>query len=108
MKSARPHVDSRRKAGHRSAADFLPERFTLPALKSAAKTCRGCDLYKRATQTAFGEGPTTARLMLIGEVPGDQEDLQGKPFVGPAGRLLDEALSAAGIPKRIGLRDQRV
>ena len=100
MKSARLHVDSRPKFGQRSAADFLPYVITLPALKSASKQCRGCDLYKRATQTVFGEGSAKAKLMLIGEVPGDQEDRQGKPFVGPAGRLLDEALSAAGIPKR--------
>lgn len=83
----------------RSAADFLPARKTLTALTRAAHGCQGCDLYQRATQTVFGQGSAKARLFLIGEQPGDQEDLQGKPFVGPAGRLLDEALAAAGIAR---------
>ena len=77
----------------RSAADFLPEKLTLPALKEAAADCRGCDLYKNATQTVFGEGPRKAAVMLVGEVPGDQEDRQGRPFVGPAGRILADALA---------------
>jgi len=80
-----------------SAADFLPPQQTLPALRAAASGCRGCDLWKRATQTAFGEGPPGARVMLVGEQPGHEEDLTGRPFVGPAGRLLDRALQAAGI-----------
>ncbi|HJT36610.1 MAG TPA: UdgX family uracil-DNA binding protein [Pirellulales bacterium] len=83
----------------RSAADFLPARKTLPALVRAAHGCQGCDLYQRATQTVFGSGSAKARMILVGEQPGDQEDLQGKPFVGPAGRLLDEALAAAGVDR---------
>src|ERR1051326_3299953 len=86
-------------ANKTSAADFLPERLTLPALQEAARTCRGCELYKRATQTVFGEGPRKAELMVVGETPGDREDLAGKPFVGPAGRLLDEGLEQAGIDR---------
>jgi uracil-DNA glycosylase len=82
-----------------SAADFLPGKLTLPALKKAAAVCEGCPLYREATQTVFGEGPTDARLVLIGETPGDQEDLEGKPFVGPAGRLLDEALAEAQLDR---------
>jgi uracil-DNA glycosylase len=83
----------------RSAADYLPPEMTLPSLREAAMGCHGCDLYKRATQTVFGVGPKTSRLMLVGETPGDQEDLQGKPFVGPAGRLLDGALEAVGLDR---------
>ena len=82
-----------------SAAEFLPARLTLPALHSAAETCRGCELYRDATQVVFGEGPRSARLMLVGEMPGDQEDLAGHPFVGPAGALLDTALAAAGLKR---------
>lgn len=87
------------RARQRSAADFLPARWTLTSLRAAAKRCRGCDLYKRATQTVFGEGPRRAPLMLVGEQPGDAEDRLGHPFVGPAGRLLDRALADAGIPR---------
>jgi DNA polymerase len=82
-----------------SAADFLPPRMNLKSLREAAEHCRGCDLYKNATQTVFGEGPRRAHMILLGEVPGDEEDKQGKPFVGPAGRLLDESLDAAEIPR---------
>jgi uracil-DNA glycosylase len=82
-----------------SAANFLPERRTLPALRAAAATCRGCPLWARSTQTVFGEGPRRARVMLVGEQPGHEEDLAGKPFVGPAGRVLDRALEAAGIAR---------
>src|SRR5215470_8617036 len=82
-----------------SAADFLPARRTLPALREAAATCRGCALWARGTQTVFGEGPRRARVMLVGEQPGNDEDLAGKPFVGPAGRVLDRALEAAGIAR---------
>ena len=82
-----------------SAAQFLPRHQTLPALREAAKGCRGCELYERGTQTVFGEGTTAADLMLVGEQPGDYEDRQGKPFVGPAGRLLDKALDEAGIDR---------
>jgi uracil-DNA glycosylase family protein len=82
-----------------SAADFLPPRLTLKSLREAAAICRGCDLYKNATQTVFGEGPRRAQVMMIGEMPGDQEDQQGHPFVGPAGRLLDEAIAEAGLDR---------
>jgi DNA polymerase len=82
-----------------SAAEFLPEKLTLDALASAAEGCRGCPLYKDATQVVFGEGRPSARLMLVGEQPGDKEDKEGEPFVGPAGRLLDKALEEAGIDR---------
>jgi len=84
----------------RSAADFLPERKTLRSLAAAAKHCEGCELHQHATQTVFGEGSASARIMLVGEQPGDQEDLEGHPFVGPAGRVLDEAFLEAGIDRR--------
>jgi DNA polymerase len=82
-----------------TAASFLPALLTLPRLQEAAKDCQGCDLYRRATQTVFGEGPAAAKVVLVGEQPGDQEDRAGKPFVGPAGRILDEALQDAGIDR---------
>jgi DNA polymerase len=81
------------------ATPFLPAERTLEALREAARSCRGCDLWQRATQTVFGEGPEDARMMLVGEVPGDREDREGRPFVGPAGRELDRALEAAGIER---------
>jgi uracil-DNA glycosylase family protein len=83
----------------RSAAEFLPASITLPALRAAAAGCRGCDLWRCGTQTVFGEGTQRARIMLVGEQPGDKEDLAGRPFVGPAGKLLDEALEEAGIDR---------
>ena len=82
-----------------SAADLIPEDPTIPTVRDAAKDCQACDLYKRGTQTVFGEGTRGAELMLVGEQPGDAEDLAGKPFVGPAGRLLDKALDEAGIDR---------
>jgi DNA polymerase len=82
-----------------SAEPFLPARLNLKSLREAVQHCKGCDLYKNATQAVFGEGPRSASLILIGEVPGDEEDKQGHPFVGPAGRLLDAALDEAGIPR---------
>jgi uracil-DNA glycosylase len=82
-----------------SAADFLPQKRTLESLRAAAQACQGCDLYKNATQTVFGEGPKDATVMLVGEQPGDMEDRQGHPFVGPAGRFLDKALAEARIPR---------
>ena len=82
-----------------SAADFLPERLTLSNLREAAAGCRGCQLWENGTQTVFGEGARQAEVMFVGEQPGDQEDRAGRPFVGPAGRLLDEALEAAGIDR---------
>ncbi len=81
------------------AQDFLPETRNLAALADAAQGCRGCDLYRDAEQTVFGAGSASARVMLVGEQPGDQEDRVGLPFVGPAGRLLDKALAAAGIDR---------
>jgi uracil-DNA glycosylase len=82
-----------------SAADFLPERLSLTALREASRGCRACPLWRTGTQTVFGEGLKRAKLMLVGEQPGDKEDLAGLPFVGPAGRLLDEALAEAGIDR---------
>jgi DNA polymerase len=82
-----------------SALEFFPSRMTYPALKSASKDCRGCDLYKVGTQTVFGEGKVPSKLMFVGEVPGDEEDLKGHPFVGPAGRLFDKALGEAGLDR---------
>jgi DNA polymerase len=81
------------------ATPFLPDKHTLPALREAAAVCRGCHLWRGATQTVFGEGMKKARVMLIGEQPGDREDQAGAPFVGPAGRELDKGLEAAGIPR---------
>jgi DNA polymerase len=82
-----------------TAAPFVPRTKSLSVLRAAAAECRGCDLYRAATQVVFGAGPRTARAVLVGEEPGDQEDRQGAPFVGPAGALLDKALEAAGIPR---------
>jgi uracil-DNA glycosylase len=84
-----------------TAAPLVPDRPTLKNLKEAAAGCRACDLWKTGTQTVFGEGSTKAEIMLVGEQPGDQEDLAGKPFVGPAGRLLDKALEEAGIDRTL-------
>jgi uracil-DNA glycosylase family protein len=84
---------------HPSAFEFIPERPTVPKLWEAAQGCTACDLYKNATQAVLGVGPRDAAALFIGEQPGDQEDLAGKPFVGPAGRVLDEALVEAGIPR---------
>jgi DNA polymerase len=81
------------------ATPFVPETISLPVLEAASKSCRGCPLYLRGTQTVFGAGPSSARIMLVGEQPGDQEDVQGKPFVGPAGRILNEALEGAQIAR---------
>jgi uracil-DNA glycosylase family protein len=81
------------------ASPFVPDTTSLRALRDAAAECRGCHLYAPATQTVFGEGPRKARVMLVGEMPGDREDREGHPFVGPAGRELDEALDDAGIDR---------
>jgi DNA polymerase len=80
--------------------DLIPDRPTLKTVREAAADCRACDLYKRGTQTVFGEGPRRAEVMMVGEQPGDAEDLAGHPFVGPAGKLLDRALVEAGIDRR--------
>ncbi|XVS62390.1 UdgX family uracil-DNA binding protein [Actinosynnema sp. CA-299493] len=82
-----------------SAAEFVPEGADLAALRRAAAGCRGCDLHEPATQTVFGAGPADAGLVLVGEQPGDVEDRQGEPFVGPAGRLLDKALDEADLAR---------
>ena len=85
---------------HRAdATPFLPERRSLKALREAAASCRGCHLYAGATQTVFGEGLKRARMMMVGEMPGDREDRAGRVFVGPAGRELDKALERAGIDR---------
>src|SRR5215211_2475922 len=83
-----------------SASEFIPETGGLQAVREAAAGCRGCHLYEKATQTVFGEGPRSARIMLVGEMAGDREDREGRPFVGPAGRELERALEAAGIERR--------
>ena len=79
------------------AAQWVPDRLSLTRLREAAQECRGCELYQHATQAVIGDGPRDAALMLVGEQPGDKEDLAGEPFVGPAGKLLDRALDEAGI-----------
>ncbi len=78
---------------------FLPEERTLPRLREAVQGCRGCDLYRCATQAVFGEGPPRAEVMFVGEQPGNDEDLAGRPFVGPAGRLLEQGLVLAGVDR---------
>src|SRR5690349_10767588 len=83
----------------RTAAAFVPPSRSIPKLRAAASTCRGCGLWKNATQTVFGQGGHNLRVMFIGEQPGDQEDVAGLPFVGPAGKLLDTALQAARIDR---------
>jgi DNA polymerase len=83
----------------RTAAPYVPPVPTLPKLEKAAQECKGCDLYRNATQAVVGDGPVSARIMMIGEQPGDREDIEGKPFVGPAGRLLAKALVEAGIDR---------
>ena len=82
------------------AEDLIPPRPTLSALKDAAADCQACDLWKTGTQTVFGEGARRVKVMFIGEQPGNEEDLSGRPFVGPAGRLLDDALDEAGIDRK--------
>jgi uracil-DNA glycosylase len=83
-----------------TAAAFMPDRLTMAALRDAVQHCEGCPLYANATQAVFGEGLLTSEVMLVGEQPGDQEDVAGAPFVGPAGKLLDRALDEAGIDRR--------
>jgi DNA polymerase len=89
-----------RKAFDSAANDLIPPRPTLTALKNAAAHCKACDLWEKGTQTVFGEGGRRARVMFVGEQPGNEEDLTGKPFVGPAGRLFDNALEDAGIDRK--------
>jgi uracil-DNA glycosylase len=78
----------------------IPHNGSLKSLRNASRNCQACDLWRNATQTVFGEGPPRAKIMMIGEQPGNQEDLEGKPFVGPAGKLLDQALLAAGVDRK--------
>jgi len=87
------------KAAPETAAPLVPPRPTLVSLRAAAAECKACDLWRRGTQTVFGEGARRAAAMLVGEQPGNEEDLSGRPFVGPAGRLLDQALDEAGIER---------
>jgi DNA polymerase len=91
-----------------SAAEFVPDGAGITQLREAAKDCRGCELWENATQTVFSAGPTTARIVLVGEQPGDQEDRQGQPFVGPAGRLLVKAVDDAGIDRAVTYRTNAV
>lgn len=91
--------DDANPGGKRSAAPFVPATTSLRTLRATAHECRGCDLYETATRVVFGAGPRTAHVMFVGEQPGDQEDRQGVPFVGPAGALIDRALEEAGIPR---------
>jgi uracil-DNA glycosylase family protein len=84
-----------------TAAPLVPDEASLPKLREAAADCRACDLWKTGTQTVFGEGTRTAEIVFVGEQPGDKEDLAGRPFVGPAGRVLDEGLEAAGIDRKL-------
>jgi uracil-DNA glycosylase len=85
---------------HGNASALVPQKPTLDTLRRAAAGCRACDLWEKATQTVFGEGVSRPSMMLIGEQPGDKEDIAGHPFVGPAGRVLDEALAAAGVDRK--------
>jgi DNA polymerase len=87
----------RRRTKESHSNSLIPEGATIPALREAAQSCRGCDLYKNATQAVFGEGAAPSRAMLVGEQPGDQEDLQGHPFIGPAGRLLRAVMEEVGL-----------
>lgn len=82
-----------------TAEPFLPEKLSLTALRTAIHSCKGCPLYLHATQAVFGEGPRLAQVVFVGEQPGNDEDIQGRPFVGPAGKLLDRALEGAGIDR---------
>jgi uracil-DNA glycosylase family protein len=87
------------KSSTSSALQFMPPHISMKSLREAACACEGCPLFRHATQTVFGEGRRSARVLLVGEQPGNDEDLQGKPFVGPAGKLLDKALESAGIDR---------
>lgn len=89
-----------RKPSDSAANDLIPPRPTLSSLKTAAADCKACDLWEKGTQTVFGDGNRRSRVMFVGEQPGNEEDLTGKPFVGPAGRLFDGALEEAGIDRK--------
>ncbi len=96
---AKPILTSAIAESDAGAAEFLPRQLSLESLRDAAAGCKGCELWRNATQTVFGEGARDARVMMVGEQPGDVEDREGKPFVGPAGRILDEALESAGLSR---------
>jgi uracil-DNA glycosylase family protein len=87
--------------GEGTAAPLVPPNPTLPKLREVAADCKACPLWKTGTQTVFGEGAKSAQIMFVGEQPGDREDIEGRPFVGPAGRLLDNALAEAGIDRKL-------
>jgi uracil-DNA glycosylase len=91
---------SPKKPGNPPENPFVPPKANLKELQEAAKDCKNCDLWKRGTQTVFGEGQARAKIMLVGEQPGNQEDLEGRPFIGPAGRLLDKLLEEAGVDRK--------
>lgn len=97
---AKPGAPKRASGEGTPVSDLLPDSPSLGSVREAARDCQACHLYKRGTQTVFGEGPRKAEVMLVGEQPGDAEDLAGHPFVGPAGRLLDKALEDAGIDRK--------
>ncbi len=101
IQEAESRVDVMQQNQPTSAAPFVPQSKSLTVLAKAASRCEGCNLFRHATQTVFGEGPPDARVILVGEQPGDQEDLQGHPFVGPAGQLLDRALTDAEVDRRL-------
>jgi probable DNA metabolism protein len=104
LSKAAPRVEvmmreSKSKPDEMSASEFVPKSLELPVLAKAAMQCKGCELYCHATQVVFGEGPATASIMFVGEQPGDKEDLAGKPFIGPAGKMFDQGLADAGIDR---------
>ena len=99
LAQAGTRVEDMEKKQKPSAAPWVPETSSLRELSEAAKTCEGCDLFRNATQTVFGEGGRKARVVLVGEQPGDEEDQKGHPFIGPAGRLLNKALEEAGVDR---------
>ena len=95
----RPRIIKRVRSSHEDGSALIPPKPTIPTLRAAASECKACDLWKTGTQTVFGEGPSNARIVFVGEQPGDREDRTGHPFVGPAGLLLDRALVEAGIDR---------
>ena len=101
MADARVPNSARKRRIGPPVSDILPDRLSLSAVRNAAAGCRACDLHARATQTVFGEGPRHAEIMMVGEQPGDVEDIEGHPFVGPAGRLLDRAFEEASIDRAL-------
>lgn len=101
MKRTPPPRGRSEPAPGQPVSDLLPDRPTIDSVRETARGCKACDLYKRGTQTVFGEGPRRAQIMMVGEQPGDAEDLAGHPFVGPAGKLLDRALEQAGIDRGV-------